>query len=145
MGFMLFRLTFLAGLLATGPGIAAGLLPYEDAEAVALGEGLYAEYCASCHGAELEGEGDWRVMKDNGMRPAPPHDETGHTWHHDDAKLIELTALGLEAVVGNGYKSEMIGFGDVLSETEILAVLAFIKSTWPDQIIDHHNQINAAN
>ena len=122
-----------------------GLLPYDHPEAVARGEVLYAENCASCHGADLTGqEGvDWRVRDAEGYLPAPPHDETGHTWHHPDAILVAITTLGTEALVGGDYRSNMIGFGDVLSEQEILDVLAYIKSTWPERVIEIHNGINA--
>jgi mono/diheme cytochrome c family protein len=105
---------------------------------------LYQGFCASCHGAELEGEPNWRVRGEDGLLPAPPHDETGHTWHHPDAQLIAMTQHGVAALVGNGYQSAMIGFGDVMSEAEIMATLAYIKSTWPDEVIEIHNQINAS-
>jgi mono/diheme cytochrome c family protein len=57
--------------------------------------------------------------------------------------LIRLTRDGTEAVVGGTYRSRMIGFGDILTDDEIIAVLAYIKSTWPDQVITQHNGINA--
>lgn len=122
----------------------AGLLPWRDAEAVALGAALYAEHCAACHGVELEGAGDWRTPEPGGFMPAPPHDDTGHTWHHPDAQLFALTKHGVEAIVGNGYRSNMPGFSDVLSDAEILAVLAYIKSTWPADIQARHDEINRA-
>lgn len=127
---------------------AAGVrLPYDDADAVDQGKTIYAEQCASCHGADLEGEPDWKSVKDNGMRPAPPHDETGHTWHHPDGQLFDLTKNGLTAVLarrGLEYESDMIGFGDILTDEEILFVLAYIKSTWPDRVIEMHNGLNAS-
>jgi len=129
----------------SGEGARPGqLVPYEDAAAVARGEAVYAAHCAACHGAEREGQvADWRVPGPDGVLPAPPHDETGHTWHHPDAMLIDITTRGTEAVVGGGYRSAMIGFGDLLSEDDILAVLAFIKSEWPSEIIEVHNRVNA--
>ena len=129
----------------SGEGARPGqLLPYTDAAAVARGEALYAAHCAACHGAEREGQvADWRNPGPDGLLPAPPHDETGHTWHHPDALLIDITTRGTEAVVGGGYRSAMIGFGDLLAEAEILAVLAFIKSVWPAEIIEVHNRVNA--
>ena len=126
------------------PALATGLFPYTDSDAVARGETLYGEYCAACHGADLSGEADWRVPDDQGYLPAPPHDATGHTWHHPDAQLFAITRHGTAALVGNGYKSRMEGFGDTLSDDDILAVLAYIKSTWPPGIIARHNAINAA-
>ena len=105
-----------------------------DAQLVAVGEVLYQQHCASCHGAELEGQPNWKQRDENGYLPAPPHDETGHTWHHPDEQLFEITKIGTEAFVGMGYKSNMIGFEDQLSDSEIWAVLAFIKSQWSARI-----------
>ena len=105
-----------------------------DAQLVAVGEILYQQHCASCHGAELEGQANWKQRDENGYLPAPPHDETGHTWHHPDEQLFEITKIGTEAFVGMGYRSNMIGFEDQLSDSEIWAVLAFIKSEWSPRI-----------
>lgn len=102
-------------------------------EMLALGEALYAGHCASCHGAQLEGQPDWKRRLGNGRMPAPPHDETGHTWHHSDADLFRLTKEGVATVIGGDYESDMPAFGDALTDEEILAVLAFIKSTWPER------------
>ena len=68
----------------------------ENLELVALGKQVYATQCASCHGANLEGQTNWQVRGPDGKLPAPPHDQTGHTWHHSDAHLFELTKYGLE-------------------------------------------------
>ena len=97
------------------------------------GASLYTEYCASCHGTNLEGQPDWRIRRPDGKLPAPPHDETGHTWHHPDQQLFDITKLGSEAIIGSGYQSDMMGFGDVLTDAEIWDILAFIKSSWPDR------------
>jgi mono/diheme cytochrome c family protein len=99
---------------------------------VALGQEVYAQGCASCHGANLEGQPDWRRRLENGRMPAPPHDETGHTWHHADRHLFTITKEGVGAVVP-GYESDMPAFGDSLTDAEIRAVLAYIKSTWPER------------
>jgi mono/diheme cytochrome c family protein len=114
----------------------------ELAEQIKLGRTLYSENCASCHGAKLEGQPDWRKRKANGRMPAPPHDATGHTWHHRDDQLFKITKFGTEAIVGDFYKSDMIGFADVLTDVEIHAVLAFIKSTWPKRIRKRVDRIN---
>lgn len=102
-----------------------------DEAVIAHGRGLYDENCASCHGADLQGQPNWKIPLENGRYPAPPHDETGHTWHHADALLEQIIREGSAAVVGNGYESDMPGFGDVLSDDQITAILAYIKSTWP--------------
>ncbi len=122
---------------------AGQVLPHDDAQIVAQGRTLYADYCAACHGADLQGEPNWRERDADGYLPAPPHDATGHTWHHPDRQLIDITRRGIEAVVGNGYKSRMPGFADSLTDGQIIAILAYIKSTWPAPIIQRHNQLNA--
>ena len=68
----------------------AGVLTESTPEAadIAQGEDLYREYCAACHGADLEGQPDWRSAGPDGVLPAPPHDETGHTWHHPDGVAV---------------------------------------------------------
>ncbi|KUF11032.1 c-type cytochrome [Pseudoponticoccus marisrubri] len=130
-------------VMLAGSSVAAGLLPYEDAARVAEGAALYETYCAACHGAELEGEPNWRERTADGYLPAPPHDETGHTWHHADPLLVRIVTLGTEALIGGNYRSNMPGYGDTLTQDEILNVLAYIKSTWPDTVIETHNNINA--
>lgn len=64
--------------------------------------------------------------------PAPPHDATGHTWHHADRDLFVITKKGLSAIVPD-YTSDMPAFESVLSDEEIAQILAYIKSTWPDE------------
>ncbi len=112
-----------------GPGPANGGL----AENAGRGAALYAEHCASCHGAELQGQPGWRRRLPSGRLPAPPHDASGHTWHHTDSVLFRIVKAGPAAVAGGGYESDMPGFGDVMSDDEIEAVLAFIKSRWPER------------
>lgn len=102
-------------------------------DALARGRQLYLENCASCHGASLEGQPDWRSRLASGRMPAPPHDATGHTWHHPDRILFEITKHGPVTVVGDGYESDMPGFAGVLTDAEITLILDYIKSTWPER------------
>lgn len=104
-----------------------------SADVVTQGRQIYADQCAACHGANLEGQPDWRSPLPSGRLPAPPHDASGHTWHHPDEVLFRIVKEGTAAIVGGGYESDMPGFGDVLSDAEIRAVLAYIKSTWPER------------
>ena len=99
------------------------------------GEKLYAQQCASCHGANLEGQPDWRKRLPNGRLPAPPHDATGHTWHHPDEVLFAITKHGLvPPYAPAGYESDMPAFGGKLSDQEIAAVLAYIQSHWSSDV-----------
>ena len=104
-----------------------------DPKIVAHGKVVYDAQCASCHGANLEGQSDWRHRLPNGRMPAPPHDSTGHTWHHSDKQLFDMTKLGPGALVP-GYESDMPGFADKLSDADIWVVLSYIESTWPADI-----------
>lgn len=114
-----------------------------DTAQVALGRTIYAENCASCHGVNLEGQPDWRIRKPDGRLPAPPHDETGHTWHHPDEHLFRLTKLGLKPPLApEGYKSDMPAFEGKLTDDQIWAVLASIKSTWSKRILARQNGRN---
>jgi mono/diheme cytochrome c family protein len=109
---------------------------------LAVGAQVYAKNCASCHGADLEGQPNWRQRNDNGRMPAPPHNVRGHTWHHDDATLFGITKLGTAEFTGLDIESDMPAFKDVLSDAEIWAVLAYIKSRWPARIRRRQESIN---
>jgi mono/diheme cytochrome c family protein len=125
-----------AAIFLVSAATALALADAADAE-VRDGRDLYVKYCASCHGAELQGQPEWRSPDDNGLYPAPPHDETGHTWHHDDAMLTDTITRGGQAVLDDmnvAFTSGMPGFGPVLDASEIEAILDYIKSTWPDRI-----------
>ena len=128
------RMTLAVIALATGAS-AGHELENRD---LTNGQTLYAENCASCHGANLEGQPDWRTPGADGVLPAPPHDESGHTWHHDNQLLFEYTHLGGQAALAargvTGFQSGMPGFDGVLTDDEIWDVLAYIRSTWPDNI-----------
>jgi mono/diheme cytochrome c family protein len=110
------------------------------------GQTLYQDHCAACHGGNLEGQPDWRVPKDDGTLAAPPHDETGHTWHHDNQLLFEYTKLGgRRALAARGvsdFNSAMPAFDDVISDDEIWDILAYIRSTWPEHVQETHANRN---
>ncbi|MFV1441898.1 cytochrome c [Phaeobacter sp. JH20_36] len=113
--------------------LAATVLPVSAQVDLLAGERLYQENCASCHGANLEGQPDWRTRLPNGRVPAPPHDASGHTWHHPDRVLFDIVKRGPAAIVGTGYESDMPGYEGVLTDDEITSIIDYIKSTWPDK------------
>ena len=116
----------------------------DNAQIVAKGEGMYVANCASCHGANLEGQPDWKNRDASGLMPAPPHDESGHTWHHTDKMLFDLTKFGLAKTANlEDYQTNMPVYETLLSDDEIIAVLSYIKSTWPEEIRLRHDQMNA--
>lgn len=118
------------------------------ADAGSHGALLYAEHCAACHGAKLEGDANWRVQNEDGSLPAPPHDDSGHTWHHPDQMLRDYTRLGgqetLRRMGITGVVSAMPAFGEVMTDEEIDAVLDFIKSNWSPRMRDHQRKITEA-
>lgn len=96
------------------------------------GRQLYLDYCSSCHGENLEGQANWMVRLQNGRLPAPPHDASGHTWHHSDRQLTIIVKEGLQAFAP-GYHTDMPAFAGVLTDRQIKVVLEYIKSTWPER------------
>jgi mono/diheme cytochrome c family protein len=107
------------------PETGIALAP-DDGSLVAIGEDLYIQECAACHGPDLEGQENWQERLSNGRLPAPPQ-----------------TKYGPAALIGNGYESDMPAYEGKLSDKEIVAVLSFIKSRWPVRIKDRHDQIDA--
>lgn len=122
-------------------GNSSGADP-NNPEQVTLGKSVYAENCAGCHGANLEGETkDWKATKEDGTLYAPPHDDQGHTWHHGDELLFKYTKEGGQFIGGDDFKSGMPGFSESLSDDEIWAVLAFIKTSWTEKQLHNQNRM----
>ncbi len=124
-------------LASMSPAIAQPVRQPETADPD-LGKTLYQDFCAACHGPGLEGEENWQSPRPDGSLPAPPHDATGHTWHHGDDLLFNYTRLGGQALLAErgitNFNSGMPGFEDQLSEGEIWNILAYIKSEWPPRV-----------
>ncbi|HMO47908.1 MAG TPA: c-type cytochrome [Rubrivivax sp.] len=128
---------------AEGSAPAAHRLRPDDAAMTALGQRVYAAHCAACHGARLEGQPDWRERGPDGRLPAPPHDASGHTWHHPDEVLFRITQHGVaEAAQLQDDASAMPVYAGVLSDEQIAAVLSWIKSQWPAGLRARHDQLN---
>lgn len=115
----------------------------DSKQQIVLGQNVYSANCASCHGNNLEGELNWKIRKENGRLPAPPHDTSGHTWHHADEQLFGIVKDGLAAYAPAGYVTDMPAFKGILSDAEIHAVLAYIKSLWPLDIRERQREISA--
>lgn len=132
------------GYLARSPQTASAVATVGDPVA---GQAIYLESCAVCHGVNLEGQPDWQSPGDDGRLPAPPHDKSGHTWHHADQLLFTYTKLGGKETLaqqGINFDSAMPGFADQLSDQQIWDILAYIKSTWPDRERQAQEQRNEA-
>ena len=115
----------------------------DDTAVLVQGKRVYDAHCAACHGARLEGQPNWRERDASGRLPAPPHDASGHTWHHPDEVLFRITKFGVAKAANlKDYDSAMPAYEKVLSDAEIVAVLSFIKATWPPGIRQKHDEVN---
>lgn len=134
-------LALLATIAGCSPTTNAGIDP-SNSEQVVRGRTLYVQHCASCHGAQLEGQPEWRRRLPNGRLPAPPHDASGHTWHHRDELLVAITREGMKPPwAPDGYESDMPAFAGVLGDDHILAVIAYIQSTWPNDVREQRKRM----
>ena len=122
---LLRRQTPPSGEKVTITGITVPPVPTLNAEWISQGGTLYAQHCASCHGVKLEGVPNWKDAQPDGKLLPPPHNSSGHTWHHPDDLLLSIIAEG-----GDPSYSTMPAYRDILTEDEMKAVLAFIKSSW---------------
>jgi len=107
-------------------GISVPPVPSLSPEGVDQGETLYLQYCASCHGVNLEGAPNWKQSLPDGSFPPPPQDSTGHTWHHSDTVLQNIIGEGGDPEFGGTMPS----YGDILTEEEMVSILEFFKSKW---------------
>lgn len=116
-----------------------------EPQRIEAGKSTYDTHCASCHGSNLEGQPNWTIRLPNGRLPAPPHDDSGHTWHHSNSVLFSLTKFGLKPPYAPaGYVSDMPAFARTLSDDDIWNVLAFIQSRWSDQVRARHDRMQHA-
>lgn len=133
---------FVGNPFATAPPYA---LRPNDAQTLALGAQVYERNCAACHGAQLQGQPNWQQRDAQGRLPAPPHDASGHTWHHADEVLFRITKFGVAKAAGlTSYDSAMPIYDGVLTDEEIVAALSWIKSRWPSDIRAKHDSLNQA-
>lgn len=121
---------------ALGATVALGASPQHFADAdnkvlVVEGAGVYAQNCAGCHGRNLQGQALWQLHDRYAARRAPAHDATGHTWQHSDDDLFHMTKFGRFPGAPVPAISYMPAFAGRLSDRDITAVLAYIKSRWP--------------
>lgn len=107
-------------------------LPTLDPALVKQGQQVYQLNCASCHGAKAEGAVGWQKPDSQGNYPAPPHDDSGHTWHHPDRVLMEAIRDGMADPLRPGSPLRMPALGEKLSDADIRAVITYFKSLWSE-------------
>ncbi len=115
----------------------------DDPAVLATGHRVYERHCAACHGVQLQGQPNWRQRDASGRLPAPPHDASGHTWHHTDEVLFRIVKLGVAKAANlKDYQSNMPAYEGVLSDAEIVAALSYIKANWPQDVRRKHDELN---
>ncbi|WP_417530723.1 c-type cytochrome [Marinobacter lipolyticus] len=114
---------------ASGGAANANGVPSEAAQ----GRQIYEQDCAACHGWQGEGAANWKMPDEKGEMPAPPHDETGHTWRHSDAMLFKMIAEGWRHPFNKSDRLTMPAFGESLTDQEIAAVIEYLKTLWTDK------------
>ena len=96
---------------------------------VDMGDRLFQQHCAVCHGSKAEGTREWKKPDANGHYPPPPLDGSAHAWHHSIPQLARSIKEG-----GIRLGGVMPPFGDQLSDEQVLALIAYFQSRWPDDI-----------
>jgi len=108
---------------------AAAAERWYNQEIVSYGAQLFQQNCAVCHGSNAEGTKDWKKTDANGHYPPPPLNGTAHAWHHSIPQLARSIKEG-----GIKLGGLMPPFGDQLSDQDVLAVIAYFQSKWPDKV-----------
>ncbi len=129
-------------LIGSARDVLSGEKSASAKQVVAVGQAIYVKQCARCHGDDLQGQPNFRQRLPNGKMPAPAHDETGHTCHHADWQLFEITKTGRQPFRPPEYKTDMPAYKDILTDEEIWAVLAFIKNSWPVNIQERQSEFS---
>ncbi len=105
----------LAVMLAASPGVVGG---QEGGSPPDEGERLFDSYCSACHQYDEQGMGE-----------APPLDDS--PWVNGPAgRLVRIILHGVEGRIeirGRTYDREMPGFGTVLSDHEIAALVTYTR------------------
>ncbi len=99
-----------------------------DQKIVDYGAQLFQKNCAVCHGANAEGTRDWKKTDANGHYPPPPLNGSAHAWHHSIPQLSRSIREG-----GIKLGGVMPAFGDKLSDQDIISLIAYFQSTWPNE------------
>ena len=103
-----------------------------------LGNSIFLQHCATCHGETADGTADWRKADPSGNYPPPPLNGTAHGWHHPLSVLERTIAMG-----GVPLGGVMPGFSETLSKEEGRAAIAYFQSFWSDDIYARWQKIDS--
>jgi mono/diheme cytochrome c family protein len=102
----------------------------------------YNTHCGHCHGYNGEGQiGEiLQTARQQGMRPVPPHNADGNTWRYADQLLVRLIKEGVSNPLD---QFPMPGYAGVLTDEQIMGILAYIKLWWTDEQRAYQAQVTA--
>ncbi len=112
----------------------------EQSPELERGADLYQTYCRTCHGGASGGR-----ISDS----PPPHNSNGHTWHHSDCQLIDTVMNGspmgqmMRLMPGGEDARAMPLFVNTLSEQDVEAILAYVKTWWRQAQRDHQARVTS--
>jgi mono/diheme cytochrome c family protein len=116
-----FSLVLVWVILIPSTGYLIGRLPVQKSDA-GLGRIQFEMHCAACH--QPDGSG-----KEGGGPPL-----AGSSWVSGaESRLIRIVLHGLRGPIevgGETYNREMLGFGSVVTDEQIAAILTYVRSEW---------------
>jgi mono/diheme cytochrome c family protein len=123
---------FAGGAVAVTPAPPAlHFADADDAVLVTRGHAVYMAYCSMCHGRHMEGQALWQADDADRWRRAPALGKAGHAWRRPDEDLFHIVKFGRYAATSAAARSAMPAFARDLTDDDITAVVAAIKSKWP--------------
>ena len=113
-------------LLALSSTAAAETRWFND-DQIRIGENIFQQNCANCHGMNADASPDWQQAK--GEKAAPPLNGSANSRNKSIEQLIQIIRQGSIQIGGS-----MPAFKNSLSESEILQVIAYFQSKWSDDV-----------
>ena len=101
---------------------------YSDQQIV-VGQQVFKQNCAACHGEQAQGTLEWRKRDANGNLPPPPLNGAAHAWHHPMSVLLRTIERG-----GVPLGGTMPAFANQLVQEDRLAAIAYFQDFWSDEI-----------
>lgn len=102
-----------------------------------IGKKLYADRCASCHGASAAGSPGWPEESLSGQTAAPALNQDSDITWQPELKLHYVIRYDEAHASANGE-----GVAKELQEEELAAILAWIQSLWDEETYEQWNAMN---
>ena len=109
-------------ILITGLGsaiLSAEGLEWNNKKMIAQGRDIFVKNCASCHGKNAQGQGNFPSLK------------AGHITHHSPQKILKQIA--------EGGKS-MPAFKEKLTKKERQSAFVYVHSLWSEKMKKHYQK-----